>query len=342
MFNNVVLDVFMGLIFIYLLYSLLASIVQEFIAGRLNLRARMLQKAIRRMLEDHASPTGNAFQRSTFYNYFFELVENIRRFFKPFRDNELFARKFYNQPGIKYLGEDKAFSKPAYLRPQNFSFTIIRLLRGPDYDGSTQNEAELIKNTLDKNTLNITAETLYQFRSLFADARQDVSEFRNRLDEWFDETMQRTNGWYKQQTQTILLFIGFFIAVIFNVDTVAITKILSKDKKVREQIVQLAFNNKINPDSVYLMLAEDASSTQHLFGLEHSNSRIYQANPALKTGGWIITALAISLGAPFWFDLLNKVTQVRSSGSRVPTGKLSSHQLRTNTEPGDNSKEESP
>jgi hypothetical protein len=31
--------------------------------------------------------------------------------------------------------------------------------------------------------------------------------------------------------------------------------------------------------------------------------------------GWIITALAISLGAPFWFDILNKLMKLRSSTS---------------------------
>jgi len=29
--------------------------------------------------------------------------------------------------------------------------------------------------------------------------------------------------------------------------------------------------------------------------------------------GWLITALAISLGAPFWFDLLNKLMTLRGS-----------------------------
>jgi hypothetical protein len=33
--------------------------------------------------------------------------------------------------------------------------------------------------------------------------------------------------------------------------------------------------------------------------------------------GWIVTGLATSLGAPFWFDLLNKALQIRSSGGRV-------------------------
>ena len=33
--------------------------------------------------------------------------------------------------------------------------------------------------------------------------------------------------------------------------------------------------------------------------------------------GWLLTALAISLGAPFWFDLLNKAVSVRH-GMRKP------------------------
>ncbi|WP_315821425.1 hypothetical protein [Paraflavitalea speifideaquila] len=35
--------------------------------------------------------------------------------------------------------------------------------------------------------------------------------------------------------------------------------------------------------------------------------------------GWILTALAISFGAPFWFDLLNKLIKLR--GSTPPADK---------------------
>jgi hypothetical protein len=52
MFNNVALDVVIGLIFIFLLYSLLATIIQECIATQLGFRAKVLEKAILRMLED--------------------------------------------------------------------------------------------------------------------------------------------------------------------------------------------------------------------------------------------------------------------------------------------------
>ena len=30
--------------------------------------------------------------------------------------------------------------------------------------------------------------------------------------------------------------------------------------------------------------------------------------------GWLLTALAASLGAPFWFDVLNKFISIRSVG----------------------------
>ena len=420
MFNNVVLDVFIGLIFIFLLYSLLASIIQELIAHRMNLRARMLQKAIRKMLEDHASPVGNLWQRSTVYNYFAEIWENIRRFFKPFRDYENFIKRFYDHPSVKYLGEDKSYSKPAYLQPHNFSYTLIQLLRGPAYNGSTHNEADLIKKALDNNVLNVNVETLSHLRNLFADARQDAYHFRNRLEQWFDETMQRTAGWYKRQTQMILIVIGFLLAAIFNVDTIAITKILARDKKIRDQLVEMAINRKDQYgkiidsvkiktakdttiyvkdssgqitdttvhkgmdsavvstnatiyqlgnkyfDSTYNALVNDANLTQTILGLtpkvpdsikiayekatgildqkikdakdkkgkaqykkekeklmqNYKDTYLthpYQKDWWLKVLGWLLTAWAISMDAPFWFDLLNRFVQLRTTGPRVPT-----------------------
>ena len=36
----------------------------------------------------------------------------------------------------------------------------------------------------------------------------------------------------------------------------------------------------------------------------------------LKAIGWLITGLAVALGAPFWFDLLNKLVNLRGSGPK--------------------------
>jgi len=52
MLNSSILDIVIGLIFIYLLYSLLATIVQEIIASHFSFRAKILERAVFRMLED--------------------------------------------------------------------------------------------------------------------------------------------------------------------------------------------------------------------------------------------------------------------------------------------------
>jgi hypothetical protein len=40
-----------------------------------------------------------------------------------------------------------------------------------------------------------------------------------------------------------------------------------------------------------------------------------------RFGGWLITILAVSLGAPFWFDTLSRFMNVRSAGKPPDTAK---------------------
>ena len=347
MFNNVVLDVFIGLIFVFLLYSLLATVLQEIIASRFGLRGRMLQKALRRMLND-----GDKESKLAIVNWFYGLRQDIIHFFNPLNQPGSLLNKFYDHPSIKYLGEGGLFKKPAYLHGHNFSQTVIQLLRGKDFDGSADNESALVKAALNANIVNINPQTLEHLRNLFADARQDSYLFKHKLEDWFEETMERTTGWYKKQTQIILIVIGFVLAISFNVDALVITKTLMKDKKVREQMVQLAMSRqndygqiadsvktitvkqeiiqgdtvttidsvvKGRPsdnylDSVRNNLQQDARDVQNLLGLKVKDS----SRPAgLRIFGWLITALAVSLGAPFWFDLLNKFVKLRESGPKA-------------------------
>jgi hypothetical protein len=46
-------------------------------------------------------------------------------------------------------------------------------------------------------------------------------------------------------------------------------------------------------------------------------------NWALKIIGWLITALAVAMGAPFWFDLLSRLINVRGSGPKPATSAAS-------------------
>jgi len=365
MLNSIVLDVVIGLVFIYLLYSLLATTIQEIIATNFGFRSKILERAIFRMLEDED-------KSETRFKTVFDLFWKRKKsgVVKTTSDG------FYEHPLMKFLGENKRNSKPAYIDKETFSKVFIDLLRG-DQVLPGDDIKLLIQNALTnkttkwgKVTTKISDETLSYINSIWVDAQGDVDKFKVYLENWFDATMERATGWYKKNIQFILLFIGLGIAIVFNVDTIEIVKKLEKDPKLREQLVQQAdaFVNA-NPDldkklltqknenekflakytkeeiksndSLKKINSEDSLNLQNYKELQaRRDTLINRANSLIKTDlnkandvlgigintykfkwetffksllGWFITAIAISLGAPFWFDLLNKLMQLRSA-----------------------------
>ncbi|MBO9732036.1 MAG: hypothetical protein J7623_25565 [Chitinophaga sp.] len=378
MFSNLAIDVALGLIFIYLLYSLLASVVQELIARIFNSRARVLTKGLRRMLEedDHSKDLG-WFGQFTFFNWFYELGWSVVYFFDPFHRSP-FLKQFYNTASIRHLGENSSAARPAYISPQIFSQAMVHLLRSSIKTADNKpltataaataitpqlTDTAAIQSALTQNYLHLAPEVQDHLLQLFEDAQHDIPVFRLNMESWFNETMTRASGWYRKQTQTWLLCIGIGIAAIFNVDSIAIARILMKDKNVRTEMVQLATSrapaytaitdtlvrkNVLHKDSafyrndtslrvfvndtsligVYAMLRNDAGDARNVLGISrgcitdsssgHATIRCgythpFQQNKGLIFAGWGITALAISLGAPFWFDLLGKVVKFRTA-----------------------------
>lgn len=363
MLNSGIIDIVIGLVFIYLLYSLLATIIQEIIASYFGFRAKILERAIFRMLEDE--------------NKFSTRIKGIFYLFKKFGNGgkkNSASYEYYKHPLILFLGESDCHGKPSYINNKTFSKVIVDLLRGKDVKPG-DDIVSMIQKSLDEKTTNwgnakINEQTLIYLNSIWVDANGDVLKFRRHLESWFDETMDRASGWYKKHTQFILFYIGLTIAIVFNVDTIKIVKKLEKDPMLREQIVQQAnafveahpnldielYQKKLDyeksmderakadsllsgknmssyqQDSVALikyellksrrdtllnraesLMKNDLSKSRNLLGMSQ-----YAFDGTLWTFlcalfGWIITALAISLGAPFWFDLLNKMMKLRGS-----------------------------
>src|SRR5215475_3207758 len=207
MFNNVALDVVIGLVFIFLLYSLLATIIQELLATCWAFRARILEKGIIRMLEDgKSSPSYSLLSLFSKRN----ALKNMR-----------IAAWFYAHPLIKYLGENNLHSKPGYLSAQNFSKVLIDLLKG--FGGHYLNEAQQLNDSIQKgiiyhlpidlvsdsknpaiqalqhqfgrsmqngkgdpnDTSEINADTRLFLQSIWAEAGADIDDFKRKLEKWF-------------------------------------------------------------------------------------------------------------------------------------------------------------
>jgi len=353
MINSSVLDVIIGLVFIYFLYSILATTIQEMLVAISKTRARMLKRAIERMLTDNFYyQIGEKKIYFKDYPYLYRFI-SIVLYFMPFL-SKLSCQKynlsneFYQQPSITYLGLSVWSKIPSYVSPQNFSKTMIDLLKEKGIDGGNTDIEKIyfVLNCKDKEIkgLSVDPQTSKFLKSLIDDAQNDIGEFKLLLEKWFEETMLRLSGVYKRRVQLNLMFIGLVFAILFNIDTIQIANTLSKSPEARDQLVNLSleylkYNEKdslsnksveFKIDSTIIEtiknLEKEMNTPNNLVAIgwgeasfEKTNTKQVISNiksmPILKKLlGFLLTAFAISFGAPFWFDLLNKLVKLRTAG----------------------------
>jgi hypothetical protein len=129
--------------------------------------------------------------------------------------------------------------------------------------------------------------------------------------------MDRVTGWYKRHTQVWTFIVALLIAVSINADTLQIARRLWTDPTLRSQIVEQAKVQAAQPQPSAGITA--SQSEQALLGQVlgwHPDA--LRGNTPLdwfeRVIGWLLSVVAISLGAPFWFDLLNRFMNIRSAG----------------------------
>ena len=135
--------------------------------------------------------------------------------------------------------------------------------------------------------------------------------------------MARVSGWYKRKTQVILLVIGAVLVLALNANTLTIANRLWSDQSIRAAVVQQADQAASQPtgDDPRERLENAADDVASVAKLGVPMGWSGEAKPdwsgtgwATVLGGWLLTVLAISLGAPFWFDTLGRLSRLRSTG----------------------------
>jgi hypothetical protein len=157
--------------------------------------------------------------------------------------------------------------------------------------------------------------------ALVSQAGGDITKTRQAFENWFNDGMDRAAGWYKRKTQLVLFFIGLIIAVCLNVDSITIGRALWASPAFRSYAVAAAeqyagdkSKTMPNPNASKdlavlqsLALPIGYNTTQHPW-MDDSG-----VSPVFVLAGWLLTAIAMTLGAPFWFDTLNKFMVARST-----------------------------
>ncbi|WP_427162347.1 hypothetical protein ACQFX9_12770 [Aliinostoc sp. HNIBRCY26] len=165
---------------------------------------------------------------------------------------------------------------------------------------------------------------------------EGINILRQEIATTFDNSMERASGVYRRNAKGVALLIGISIAVIANVDTFHIVSILSQDAAIRTAIVnnaeQVIQSNSVNsPAEIKSLQAQTNKIIEEItlpIGWNRVNleqqlgSTKDQKNPSLINSyltivsGWLISGIAISMGAPFWFELIGRFINVRNSGKR--------------------------
>ena len=372
MFGSVILDVAIGMAYIYLLLSLVASVINEALASLVQSRAANLQRGLRSLLSGDSIESGALTLVDNIYNH--GLVRGLYQ--DPAKDYggpvlslwSGFRLRLQQWVGIAppkpIAGVSDPLLLPSYIPARTFALAMIDILNKDKFNGKTpiENIEDFLSSHHQMFDKNKAVEALL---TLLIDAKNDAKEdykklqqLQKNLEDWYNDAMDRVSGWYKRYTQNVLMIVGLGLAIAFNVNSVRIAQTLWTDRDARQGMVDAASDylknhpappvattpgqgdQPANPPSdgngnifeadlakrmaASVQAVNDVSGKFLLpLGWQHSWSDYrtwWTEAPASMVGkglpaliGWLITAGALSLGASFWFDTLNKIMVIRNT-----------------------------
>jgi hypothetical protein len=361
MFGSFILDVAIGMAFIYLLLSLVASGVNEILASIVQSRAANLERGLRSLFSGDSIAAGpltlvdNLYDHGLIRGLYPDPAKDLGDTSEPgpWSRFRLWLQKLVGIEPSKALAVVKnPLLLPSYIPARTFAIAMIDILNKDKFNGKTaiQNIEDFLSSHHQQFEKNKAVEAVL---SLLVDAKNDAKKeeeklqrFQTNLENWYNDAMDRVSGWYKRYTQRVLLIVGMVIAIAFNVNSIRIVHMLWVDRDARQGMANAATeywrnhetsNPAVNPPTTGQNLDELAKqlkssvqafnevSGQYLLpvGWRHKPSDYWcflwnHPGAAIRTGlvawiGWLITAGALSLGASFWFDMLNKIMVVRNT-----------------------------
>ncbi|MGB9108001.1 MAG: hypothetical protein WCC39_04865 [Telluria sp.] len=212
------------------------------------------------------------------------------------------ARAIYAHPLVNPHTDGNAVderglaSRPSYIEPAHFAIALVdSLWKVPGDVIQLRGAVDTIPDP------QVRAAML----SMLSRAR-DLQQFQDMLAGWFDNAMARMSGAYKRRQMLISLLIALLLSILFNIDSIHLFRTLW-------QAPALATHLKDAPGAL------DPAVMNALMTLPigwRTFPPVLNADFALQVAGWLITATTALFGAPFWFDLMQRVVRMRATGAK--------------------------
>ena len=162
------------------------------------------------------------------------------------------------------------------------------------------------------------------------------SDLVAKINSWFDQTMDRTSQRFTASTRAITFAGAFLVAFGLQVDTPSLANRLAMDDKMRDSFVKQAEVMNAAQAAADAKAAGEANAAAAPYATPASPQNVeadYRAfladNGIIRLPshkgylrgftslsavfGMLITALLLSLGAPFWYSALGRLLQLRSA-----------------------------
>lgn len=318
-----ILDLVIGLFFIYFLFSVVCTSIVEGLSQFFNWRSNTLERWM------------------------------IDLFNKETEDSDSLGAKLANHHMIR--GLTRRESKPDYIPAHIFSSALFSLIHSStNQNHSTPYDPLRLKKAIEISPLKQGLKE-YLLQAL-EESQGSITLARKRLEMWFDDSMEGLIEAYKKKTRACAFWIALIIVVSANVDTLALTKYLyehpeqaailagaaekeSKDSILYQQVLKsmavIEKNLQQRPDdsaSIAIIQQTRGSVQQAQSQYDTQKAMLKAIGLPLGWEGWdkkasfcqylrkalglLLTALALTLGAPFWFDTINKLVNIRSAGKK--------------------------
>ncbi|WP_105435812.1 hypothetical protein [Neorhizobium tomejilense] len=322
------LEVGIGLGVMYAMLGLMCTTANELIATFLKFRSNNLKGAILQLID-------NQQLYLSFYNHGIIKSELEMTAKQPVLTRLPDDSLLQNIPNPadkpadakKPVGEDAPGKHTSYIDSKTFALALLDSLDTSRPITTVQEALDIANKLPPSNIRDIMLNALN-------DAGQDLQKARDSIAVWFDGTMDRLTGQYKREMQKVTLLLGLLLAVLLNADSFAVTRELWRNSTIRTEVVEKAANLPAN--EITKTCANEPENQREICGIRLLNKRLADLAPLplgwdlntitpdsnglsfllLKIPGLLVTALAISLGAPFWFDLLQKFVDIRGTGKK--------------------------
>lgn len=330
MFGAEILEVAIGIIFVFFLVSVLCSAVREGIEALLKTRSAYLEHGIRELLHDRDG-TGLA---TSFYNH--PLIYGL--YLHDYEPRPTIADRRGKRPWWRVWSRSRrppvlarGSGLPTYIPARSFALALMDMAaRGRQTDALSggPDAPPLSLDSIRQNVAALQNPAIQRVLLAAIDAGQnDLNRVVKNLEDWYDSGMDRVSGWYKRASQWVIFFVGIAVAVLMNINAVALADYLYRNDVAREALVARAEAAARDTTLVaratddYQVALGELDALKLPIGWSRPDARHPEGSTfpgflgfwALAVVGWIVTGIAATLGAPFWFDVLNKVMVIRST-----------------------------